>query len=304
MKTACLTFIMSVGLVLALPADESGPAAGDAAKPLTPEETAVAAKANAFIDAFNKSDAKAIAAQFADDAEWIDDDGHVLSGKDAIEKDLTKMLTEHKGRKLDIDVESVRPVTPDVVVDKGTATIAEPDGSTSVSSYTATRVKKGNDWLISQLTETGATLSGNAEHHLQELNWVIGTWDDNSPNAEVHVDAKWTAHHAFITRSYTAKLEGGDNLEGTEVIGWDPVAGKVRSWVFDSDGGFSENLWTHEGRRWLIQCTATLADGRQSTAEHTLTFISKDKHTWSSSNRQVDGELMPNIDPIEIVRSK
>ncbi len=303
MKTAYLILTISASLIMALPAEDAAPAGGSA-KPLTPEETAVAAKANALIEAFNKGDAAGIASQFAPDAEWIDDDGQVMSGKDAIQKNMTKMLAEHKGRKLDLDVESVRPITPDVVVEKGTSTVEEPDGTTTVSSYTATRVKKDGDWLITQLTETGAPLAGNAEHHLQELAWLIGTWDDNSPDAEVHVVAKWTAQHAFITRTFASKLGGDASFEGTEVIGWDPVAGKIRSWVFDSDGGFSENFWNHEGHRWLIRCSATLADGRQSSADHTLTFINKDKHTWSSSNRQVDGELMPNIDPIEIVRSK
>ncbi len=297
MKTTLTALLMFVGFVLVSRAEE-------ASRKLTPVEAAISEKANAFIEAFNKGDAKAIAAQFAEDAEWVDDEGHVLNGRDAIEKDLTKMFSEHPGRKLDLDVESVRSLTPDVAVDKGTSTIEEPDGSTSVTSYTATRVKKDNVWLVSELTETGAPLAGNAEHHLQELSWLVGTWDDNSPNAEVHVEAKWTENHAFITRSFTAKFEGDAALNGTEVIGWDPVNGKIRSWVFDADGGFSENYWTREGRRWLIQSTATLADGSQSTAEQTLTFISNDKHTWSSANRQVDGDLMPNIDPIEIVRTK
>jgi uncharacterized protein (TIGR02246 family) len=303
MKKVFLALSMIVTFTATFGADEAGVAANPP-KALSADESAVAAKANAFVSAFNKADPKAIASQFSEDAEWIDVAGHVVSGREAIEKDMAKMLAEHKGRKLDIDVESVRPVTPDVIVEKGTSTIEEPDGSTTVSSYSATRLKKDSDWLISQLTETGAPLAGNSEHHLQELSWLIGTWDDNSPNAEVHIEAKWTTNHAFITRSFTAKLEGANELDGTEVVGWDPVAGKFRSWVFDSDGGFSENYWTHQGRHWLIQCKATLVDGRQSTAEHTLTFISKDKHTWASANRQIDGELMPNIEPIEIVRSK
>ncbi len=83
-----------------------------------------------------------------------------------------------------------------------------------------------------------------------------------------------------------------------------PSIEKVRSWAFDSDGGFSESTWTRDGNRWLILVKATLPDGRQGTAQHTLTYVNNDLHTWSSASRHVAGELLPNIDPIEIVRSK
>ena len=97
---------------------------------------------------------------------------------------------------------------------------------------------------------------------------------------------------------------GAEPHSGTEVIGFDPIAGKVRSWVFESDGSFSENLWTQDGRRWLIQARVTLPDGTQATAQHTLSWKDKDKFTWTSANRERDGELLPNIGPIEIVRGK
>jgi hypothetical protein len=47
-----------------------------------------------------------------------------------------------------------------------------------------------------------------------------------------------------------------------------------------------------------------LPDGSQATAQHTMTQIDPDHYTWSSANRESDGELLPNIEPITIVRSK
>ena len=35
------------------------------------------------------------------------------------------------------------------------------------------------------------------------------------------------------------------------MIGYDPVKGRLRSWVFDSEGGFGEGSWRQEGNKWL-----------------------------------------------------
>jgi hypothetical protein len=101
----------------------------------------------------------------------------------------------------------------------------------------------------------------------------------------------------------TIARDEDDTMEATEVIGYDPVAGQVRSWIFDSDGGFGEGLWRREGNKWLIAFRATSPDGTTSSAEHVLTFVDEQKFTWESINRQSDGEALPNIDKIEVVRT-
>lgn len=278
----------------------------DAGKPheLTADEKAVADKANTYVAAYNIGDPKALAALFAEDAEWIDENGSVLTGRPAIEAALRAALAGTKGRKVDIDVESVRTLTPDVLLEKGTTTVTEANGRNAVNSYTAVHVKKGNDWLISQLTETGAPLTGTGALRLRELEWLVGSWLDKTEGIEVKTKVDWTPNHTFLTRSFSVKRDGAAPHSGTEVIGFDPVAGKVRSWVFESDGSFAENTWTPDGTRWLVMAKVTLPDGRQATAQHTVTVVDKNKYTWVSSNRQIDGELLPNIGPVEIVRAK
>ena len=44
-----------------------------------------------------------------------------------------------------------------------------------------------------------------------------------------------------------------DDLEGTQVIGWDPAAGTIRSWMFDSDGGFGEGTWSKKDNSWIVK---------------------------------------------------
>ena len=270
---------------------------------LTPEEKTVTQLANDFADAYNNGDAKALAEMFTTDAEWIADDGNVTQGQSAIEELFREVFSASKGRKLDLAVESARSLTPEVLLEKGVSTLVDNDGTTTSGGYSAVHVKKNGHWLVAQLTETGAP-SGSAANELQALEWLVGSWVEKSPDVEVRENVEWTANRTFLTRSYTLKRKDAEMAQGTEIIGWDPATGKVRSWAFDSDGGFSESTWTRDGNRWLILVKATLPDGRQGSAQHTLTYLDNDRHTWSSASRQIAGELLPNIDPIEIVRSK
>jgi hypothetical protein len=96
--------------------------------------------------------------------------------------------------------------------------------------------------------------------------------------------------------------EGRNTIDGTEVIGYDPVKGRLRSWVFDSEGGFGEGAWTQEGNKWIVSSKATAPDGSQSSSQHIITKIDDNKYTWESINRVRDGEVLPNLDKIEVIR--
>ena len=286
-------------------AEAAAAAAAAAEEPvLSAEQKAIADQANAFIAAYNKGDAKAIAAMFAEDAEWVDSDGVVLSGREAIADLFKDVFLVGKGRTIDIDVESVRPLTADVMLEKGTSTVTEPGGRNAVSSYTAVHVKKGDSWLISQFTETGSPLAGNSSRQLSALDWLVGTWKDTGEGVQATSTIERALNDNFLTWTYSMVDADGRETSGTQVIGWDPTLGKIRSWVFDGEGGFSEKVWTQDGTRWLLQTRAVLADGGQGSEEQTLTVVDKDTFTWSSASRQVDGEALPNIAPVKVVRSK
>lgn len=300
-----LAFAATTAISVAFAAEETPAAAPAAEAPaLSPEQQAIANQANAFIAAYNKADVKALAAMFAEDAEWVDDQGNVVAGREEIAQHFKDVFLASKGRTLDIDVESVRPLTADVMLEKGTTTITEANGRNAVSSYTAVHVKKGDTWLTSQFTETGSPLVGTASRQLAELEWLIGTWADTEEGVDVKSTIETALNDNYLSWTYTVVGAEGNQSSGTEVIGWDPAMGKIRSWVFEGDGSFTEKVWNQDGRRWLIQSRTVLADGGQGTEEQTLTWVDKDKFTWSSASRQVDGEALPNIEKITVVRSK
>ena len=117
---------------------------------------------------------------------------------------------------------------------------------------------------------------------------------------------KWKANYsAFDFAKYLQKPADGGSERGLFFLkarGWDPVAKQIHSWVFDSDGGFGEGTWTHKGSKWLIQSTATLPDGGKATSLNIVTRLKDNSFTWDSVNREIDGELQPNGDPVVVVR--
>jgi uncharacterized protein (TIGR02246 family) len=270
-----------------------------------PEQKEIEKMNEEYIAAFNRGDSKAIAGFYTEDADQADGDGNVIvAGRAAIEKQLKDYFSANKGAECKLRTDSVRPLTPDVMLENGEAVVTRPDGNTTKSNYLAIHVKREGKWLISHLTESGAQAAASPYSHLQELEWMVGSWKDNSPDVDVETTCQWAANRTFLTRSFSANSKERGKLEGTEVLGWDPIKGHIRAWIFDSEGGYSEAIWTRDGNRWLIQSVTTLADGRKASAHHTITRISDDQYNWESSNRVLDGEVRPNIDKIEINRVK
>src|SRR5437764_15364993 len=72
------------------------------------DEAAILKNAEAFIEAFHKGDAKAVAAFWTADGDYTDQTAKRLTGRDTIEKSFAEFFTENKGVKLRIEVEALR----------------------------------------------------------------------------------------------------------------------------------------------------------------------------------------------------
>ena len=286
------SLIQTIAVALAL----TGSATAQDKQPSDAEKSA-RAQSDAYVTAFNKADSKALASMYAEDAEYTTDDGTVITGREAILKGLKDFFTKNKGAKLEVQINSARLLTPDVLVEKGLATVGD-----ETTRYLCTYIKKGNAWQISELTETELPPVNAAEVALGELSWLVGKWKDSGSGPSVEASVDWTKNQHFLRRSSKVTRENEDPLEATEVIGYDTASDQIRSWVFDSDGGFGEGTWKHDGNKWMITFTSTALDGTTSSAQHVVTYIDDKKFTWESINRQSRGEVLPNIDKIEVIR--
>jgi len=141
---------------------------------------------------------------------------------------------------------------------------------------------------------------------LEELAWLVGEWNetDKASDLTVHSQFVWARSGNFLTRNVTVKRAGETTLEGWQVIGWDPVESRIRSWTFDSEGGFAEGRWTRDRDRWLLRETGVAPDGTRTGSDQTLTKLGADRFAWESNNRTANGDPQPSIGRIEINRVK
>jgi uncharacterized protein (TIGR02246 family) len=242
---------------------------------------------------------------FSDDAQYTSDDGQTFNGRAEIENSIQGAFKGNKGAKLAINLDSVRVLSPEVVLEKGSTTVTAKNGDVSGAQYAAIYVKKDGKWKINQLIET--PLADISPHdRLAELAWLIGNWKeaDKSDDLSVKSEYVWARGGNFITRNVTVKRDGDTSMEGWQVIGWDPIDRCLRSWTFDDEGGFSEGRWTREGERWLLREKGVTPDGDRTTADNTFTKSTNDKFFWESNNRTLDGDPQPGIPRIEINRVK
>ena len=261
------------------------------------------AQADKYAAAFGKADTSALGELYADDVQYTTEEGALIAGRKAVVDGLVKYFAKNKGAQLELATESARLLTPEVLVEKGLSTVVSSGGNRESTRYSVTYVKKGDAWLITEIGETALPAANAATQALGEIAWMVGSWKDDSPGITVETHADWTKQNHFIRRSFSVTREGQKTVDGTEVIGYDPVRAHLRSWVFDSEGGFGEGAWTQEGGKWLVNTKAVGPDGSQSSSQHVITKIDDNKYTWESINRVRDGEVLPNLDKIEVIRA-
>ena len=280
-------------------------AAAIAADPVSQadEEAAIRKAVEAYVLAFNKGDAKAVAAMWSPEAVCINplSDEQVV-GREAIEKQMLETFAETKGIKLEATTNSIQFISPGVAVEHGTAKLTVEDQTLENSEYTAVYVKRDRQWLLDRMTEEEIVVPPSQYEQLKGLEWMVGRWVDQDDKASVVSECKWARNNNFLVRNFEVQVRDRIDMSGMQIIGWDPVAKQIRSWVFDSDGGFGQGTWTKKENRWYVQQSGVLHDGRKSSAVNIFTFLDENTFTLQSIHRTVDGELLPNVDEVKITK--
>ena len=269
------------------------------------DREAIIASIVAYADAFNAKDAKALSQLWSEEGQWLNHEtGERVNGRNAIEQQFNAVFAESESQRIDVAVQSIRFVADEVAVEEGIATVIGRSG-TSESSYTAIHVNTSDGWKLDSVRENAvatATAADSNYEQLKELEWMIGNWVDNSADSTIETTCSWTKNRNFLTRSFRVILDEQIDLEGTQVIGWDARNGSIRSWVFDSDGGFGEGAWTRDGNRWQVRSKQTLADGTIASSVNIYTYVDENNSTWQSVNRKINGELTPSISEVRVSR--
>lgn len=300
-KPARIVLLVSACLATGL-----GAAPRASAAPPDPRQAAITQTAQAFVDAFRRADAKAVAAFWAPDGDFIDMDGRVLSGRQAIEDDFAAFFKESPGLQVRIEVASIRFLTPDIAIEDGTTSMLTSDGSVpSRARYTNVLVNKDGKWLLASVREAPYVPPNNQEH-LRGLDWTIGEWVDEATDGHVaHVNFEWSPDRNFILCSRAVDVNGAFLDNGTQRIGWDPSAGQIHSWSFEPDGGFGEATWTPTGdNTWTVKSSAVLQSGHKLSATTIVTRVDEDTVTMKATNQTVNGKSIPDTAVITMKRMK
>jgi uncharacterized protein (TIGR02246 family) len=277
------------------PAAGTAPAAED-----RPADRAAIRKAlDEFESAFHKGDAKAVAAFWTAEGEYINDDGTTFHGRSALEKAYTEFFAKNPDNALDAEVSSIRFPSKDTAVVEGYFKLKSgKKKELSVSRCSFLYAREDGKWLLAIAREwPGDGLS------LRDLEWMIGTWEAKRDGTVVTTKYEWTANKSFIRCQFSITKDG-KTQGGMQMIAKEPDTGALRSWTFEDEGGIGETVITRDGKKWIFTASGVTASGQDLTATNILTPIDSDSFLWQSTERTLDDDELPDLPPIKVTRVK
>ena len=285
-------------------ADSPRPDANAAAEPQesSPEVAAIRAGSEAFVAAFNKQDAKAIAALWIEDGEYIEDSGRRFAGRAAIEKGYAELFAGNPAAQMKIAIDSLRLVGPNAAIEDGRAVVEPaPTGAVGVSSYTAVHVKVDGKWLMASVRDTWIETPASVRS-ASDLEWLIGTWSAEEHGVQTESVCRWAVDGRFIERRYTTTQVDGTKTSGVQLIGWNPQGGHVQSWDFSPDGGHAIGVWSPTEGGWQATVQGTTGGGISTTAVNWLIRLDDNAYVWKSVQRFLGEVPLPDTDEVVIKR--
>ncbi len=282
-------------------ADEKLPAAAE-------PEMEIRSALAAYVEAFNRQDSIALAAQWNQDGVFTDQEtGQQTNGREAIASRFLALFDQRNDLTLAGRLDTIRLVRPDVARVTGYTVSVGDDQAPLESQFTAILIREDGQWLFDTIDETPlpestSPDSSGADDPLANLEFLVGEWVDLDGESRTETTATWGIDGSFLVRSY--KVDRGDELlvQGTQVIGWDPRQQRIRCWMFDSDGTFGEGIWTPSENGWTVKITETLASGSIAGATQSITMIDQDTLSIQMVGREVDGVTLPSSNAVRVVR--
>ncbi len=267
------------------------------------EEKPLLKSAEAFVKAYGEHDAKAVAALFAPEAEYIDAEGHEFQGREVIEQTLADFFKENPDSSLLLDVASIRFLSPTLAIEEGlTVCTVKRGGRPEASRYVAIHTKADGQWLIASIREHSARAPAGHAAHLKQLNWLVGNWVDEDRDSVVHFNCRPSENGNFLIRDFEVVAGGGKVVSGTQRFGWDPLSGKFRAWTFDDDGGYFEGWLTREGDDWVLMSAGVTAYGQAASGTTIFTLVNDQTITWRVVDREINGSPLEDSDEFTLVK--
>lgn len=252
-------------------------------------------------EAYNQQDAVKLTAQWASDVSYNNPvTGESAEGKEAVVKLFKEKFAQNKKRHLEIVVKNIEFPQPDEAIENGIFKVTVEDQPEQQMAYETVYAKENGKWLVKAIHEIELQEHSSHFEQLKDLAWLVGKWEDSDENIDISFDNQWDKYKNFITQHFKMKVYEQDDIEGKQIIAWDPVKDVIRSWLFDSDGGFGEGTWKKEDKSWYSTMHFTLSDGRTASSTNIYTPVDDHTYTFASVEREVDGEILPDMNPVTV----
>ncbi len=246
--------------------------------------------------AFNAGQADEVAGMFLPQGELIDEEGVVYQGQTEIKNLLAAFFSRFPGAKLTLDIESIRLVGP-VAIDEGTRTMTTADGALkSRFRYIAVWAKTDGGWQLASFRDFADDPAPTAHDYLQPLAWLVGDWVNEGADGSVAITYRWSEDQNYLLGEFQFHSAAGSPRKSTQRIGWDPAVGKIRSWLFDSDGGFAEGYWTEVDDGIVVKSSSVNPDGPTASATLSIEPVDKDHFSLAGTDRIVAGSREPDFE--------
>jgi uncharacterized protein (TIGR02246 family) len=260
--------------------------------------------AEALVTAYKKGDAKAFAALFTADGEYIDDKGAVFHGRKAIEDEFAAFFKRTPGTIVDMDLKATRSIAKGVIASDG-ETRFKPSATAAAIPGTChlVFVQDGSSWLVASLHEDDAAAKAPSHHEqVSKLEWMVGDWVGEGPRSHIHFSCKWDETGNYLIRDFSVQIGNEKAVSGTQRIGFDPSASQLKTWVFDSVGGFSDGYFNQDGASWISKTSGVTREGKHASMTVSITPVDKNRMTVETIDRVVGGVRVPDVEKLTIVR--
>ena len=256
----------------------------------------IKAQADRFLRAFESGDAERVASFWTAEGELVGDDGSVYRGRTAIEKAYRELFGTKEKRQAEIERESLRFPSQDTAIEEGQFRVRVDKREPTASRYSILYAREGGKWLMAVVREWPAEAVS-----VRDLEWLIGSWVARRDDAEVNTTYEWMWNKSFIRVEFIIR-EKDRTLRGFQMIGVDVASQELRTWTFESEGGFGEATWRRDGKKWVLDSAGRLTDGSTMAATIVLTPVDQDSFTWQAVNRSVGGEEVDDLPPVKVTR--
>ncbi|MBS0208215.1 MAG: SgcJ/EcaC family oxidoreductase [Planctomycetes bacterium] len=287
-------FLLAIGgCVLAVAAAQW---AARAAEPAADDLQAQIEKTVArYTKAYEARDAKALALLFTPQAEYVDADGTVFHGRDAIEAEYVAAFALDRQGAVKIELTSIRPVADGVVVEEGVSTFTAPDGASSQTRYTATHVRQSDGaWLLASVRDLEPDRVS-PHDRLQALGWLVGAWREEVRGSVIDTRWSWSEDGNYLLSSFSLKRAERRGLQGSHRIGWDAERKQFRSWVFDASGCAAEGWWRESADgAWSVDLSGVDLAGTRVLSTLTYSPDGKDALVVRTEGALRGGESVPD----------